>query len=182
MITDAWKGKTRTATLLFEQVDEELLAGDSYEKQVMDILGHYPSSTPQDQPDMFTNLVHAMRHLTYPKLAFVFHQVASDHETRQRVLDAVPLLRTDAGLHLMSTIVREKRSGEVSSGVLDSWYSSLSLYKNPTRSMIASAFVRTSLSPFQLCSWLLLHRCCPPCRCSLTKPCQGMRPCWASRP
>ena len=56
---------------------------------------------------------------------------------RKIVLDALPLLKTDSAVALMSTLVKTKAYPAP-----DSWFTSLAYYKNPTRSMMESVLVR----------------------------------------
>jgi len=46
------------------------------------------------------------------------------------MLDALPLVRTDAAIILMRDIVASKQLNEET---LDNWYNALAFYKNPTR-------------------------------------------------
>jgi hypothetical protein len=46
------------------------------------------------------------------------------------MLDAIPLLRTDAAVTLMRDIISSKQLNEAT---LDNWFTSLAFYKNPTR-------------------------------------------------
>ena len=54
------------------------------------------------------------------------------------MLDAVPLLKTNGGMALMAELVK---SGSIADVTLDIWYATLPFYKNPSRSMVASAYV-----------------------------------------
>ncbi len=57
---------------------------------------------------------------------------------RKFMLDAIPLLRTDAAVTLMRDIVE---SGQLNDVTLDNWFASLAFYKNPTRAMITTSAV-----------------------------------------
>jgi hypothetical protein len=57
---------------------------------------------------------------------------------RKLVLDAIPLLRTDAAVTLMRDIIS---SGQLTDATLDNWFASLAFYKNPTRAMVTTVAV-----------------------------------------
>ena len=57
---------------------------------------------------------------------------------RKLVLDAIPLLRTDAAVLLMRDIIA---SGQLTDTTLDTWFASLAFYKNPTRAMVTTVTV-----------------------------------------
>jgi hypothetical protein len=58
--------------------------------------------------------------------------------SRKLVLDAIPLLRTDAAVLLMRDIVA---SGQLTANTVDTWFASLVFYKNPTRAMVSIVLV-----------------------------------------
>ncbi len=62
----------------------------------------------------------------------------SDPDLRSFALDAVPLLRTEAGVEFMVDTIK---SGELDWGKQEAWFNALALYKNPTKSMIAALAV-----------------------------------------
>ena len=69
------------------------------------------------------------------------------------MLDAIPLLRTDAAVTLMRDIIE---SGQLNDVTLDNWFASLAFYKNPTRAMITTSAVSTVYeSVLIVCSLLL---------------------------
>ncbi len=62
---------------------------------------------------------------------------------RRFALDAVPLLRTEAGVSFM---VDRLNSGELGHEQTDRWFDALVYYKNPTKFMISSLSVGKSRS------------------------------------
>ena len=73
----------------------------------------------------------------------LFYKQINDNELRNFVLDAIPLLKTDAGITLMKEIVE---SETLPASILDMWFSTLPFYHDPTRGMIATASVSISYS------------------------------------
>ena len=68
-----------------------------------------------------------------------FNIAGHEDTLRKIVLDALPLLKTDSAVALMSTLVKTKAYPAP-----DSWFTSLAYYKNPTRSMMESVLVRAN--------------------------------------
>ena len=86
----------------------------------------------------FFILVHSLRKFSHPQLIKLFYKQINDNELRNFVLDAIPLLKTDAGITLMKEIVE---SETLPATILDMWFSTLPFYHDPTRGMIATASV-----------------------------------------
>ena len=82
-----------------------------------------------------------MRRLPYSKLSLMFEGLSSSTSRKyQFALDALPLLKTEAGVRLMADIVG-KGLLEQDDSLKDSWFGSLVFYKNPTRGMISAVTV-----------------------------------------
>lgn len=84
----------------------------------------------------FTNLVREMRKLKLAEIYDVHMQL--DPSEVIFALDAVPLLRTDAGVQFM---VDSVHLGMVDAKRQDQWFATLANYKSPTRAMLASVQV-----------------------------------------
>ena len=67
---------------------------------------------------------------------------------RKFVLDAIPLLRTDAAVTLMRDIIG---SGQLNDVTMDNWFASLAFYKNPTRAMVTTVAVSFYIYIFLYC-------------------------------
>ena len=113
------------------------------EKHVLDLLQKYKSAPDSSRPDIFTDLVHSLRKFSHPQLNNLFYNQIKDNELQNLVLDALPLLKTDAGITLMKDLVDSKT---LPGTILDIWFSTLPYYHNPTRSMLVTAAV--SKMPF----------------------------------
>ena len=134
--------KGKTSTLLFNRDNERSSSVD--DKHVLNLLRSYKSVSDSSKPDLFTDLVHSLRRFTHPQLINLFFNEINDDELRNLVLDAIPLLKTDAGIVLMKDLFE---SGSLSGSTLDMWFSTLPYYHDPTRGMIATAAVsKMSLS------------------------------------
>jgi hypothetical protein len=122
--------------------DDDQVNGD--ESSVMAILASFKEAPVADRPVLFTDLVHSLRRLSHSQLVNIFYgsNGAKDNEARKFIFDAIPLLKTDAGITLMRDIID---SGDLSSDTLDAWYATLPFYKNPTRAMIATISVSSQL-------------------------------------
>ena len=131
----------RRSDLLYEHEDTSTDIQDT-EKLVQNTLQELVDSPASKHPDLFIKLVHGMRHLTFTSLSNIFLQLGDfsipghEAELRKIMLDALPLLKTDSAVALMSNLVKTK-----SYPAPDSWYSSLAYYKNPTRPMMESILV-----------------------------------------
>ena len=108
------------------------------EKHVLDLLQKYKSAPDSSRPDIFTDLVHSFRKFSHPQLNNLFYNQIKDNELQNLVLDALPLLKTDAGITLMKDLVDSKT---LPGTILDIWFSTLPYYHNPTRSMLVTAAV-----------------------------------------
>ena len=136
----------KRSTLLYEHEDttKDVESNEENVKQIFAELANAPAS---NQPKLFMQLVHGMRHLKYTSLSNIFWQIGDfnipgmENQMRKIVLDALPLLKTDSAIALMSDLVMTKAYPAP-----DSWFSSLAYYKNPTRSMMGSINVSVFLS------------------------------------
>ena len=116
------------------------------EKHVLDLLQKYKSTPDSSRPDIFTDLVHSLRKFSHPQLNNLFYNQIKDNELQNLVLDALPLLKTDAGITLMKDLIDSKK---LPGDILDIWFSTLPYYHNPTRSMLVTAAVSKNLVFFQ---------------------------------
>lgn len=76
-----------------------------------------------------------MRKCSHSQLVQIFQVYSSQ---QKYLLDALPLLKTDASMTLMRDLVE---GGNLDHQIMDSWMATLPYYKNPTRGMIHSAIV-----------------------------------------
>ena len=125
---------------LFSSVDKSSSFID--EQHVLELLKTYKTASESSRPDIFTNLVHSLRKFSHPQLIKLFYNQINDKESRNFVLDAIPLLKTDAGITLMKDLVE---SEVLPDSVLDMWFSTLPYYHNPTRGMITTAAVTKNI-------------------------------------
>ena len=98
------------------------------------------SSEKAKRPELFTKMVHALRKLNYNEL-FSFYMTLESGEEKSFALDAVPLLKTDAGVQFMREWLI---SGELSQKEKDAWFATLTYYKSPTKLMIEVLTVSSS--------------------------------------
>ena len=128
------------SSLLFNRLtQDDLVIG---EKHVLDLLQKYKSAPDSSRPDIFTDLVHSLRKFSHPQLNNLFYNQIKDNELQNLVLDALPLLKTDAGITLMKDLIDSKK---LPGDILDIWFSTLPYYHNPTRSMLVTAAVSKNL-------------------------------------
>lgn len=128
------------------------------ERAAMSILAKFTNIAEESQrPELFIALVHSLRQMPYADMVKLFYNTAPGGPERKFFLDAIPLIKTDAGVTLMANAIRNR---EVAREVdLDSWYSTLSFYKNPSRGMLAT--VSVILSPnslFETCRFSSCYR------------------------
>ena len=126
----------KMSSLLFNRLSQDDLVMD--EKHILDLLQKYKSAPDSSRPDIFTDLVHSLRKFSHPQLNNLFYNQIKDNELQNLVLDALPLLKTDAGITLMKDLVDSKK---LPGTILDIWFSTLPYYHNPTRSMLVTAAV-----------------------------------------
>jgi hypothetical protein len=133
--------ETRESSLIFTHPDQKDQASNDQAKLVLALLNSFKSSDEATKPEMFSQLVHSMRRLSHSQLLNIFYNGITDPELRTLALDAIPLLKTDAGIALMKDIVE---TGELPIQTLDMWFATLAYYKNPTREMlgVVSNFLR----------------------------------------
>ena len=122
---------TNNSFLVYSQLDQSA--------HVLQTLAQFWTTEEASRPEMFSDLVHSMRHLTHAQLLSIFYNGITDDQTRKVVLDALPLLKTDAAITLMSDIIE---SGSLPLGLVDTWFATLPFYKNPTRGMLSVVLVR----------------------------------------
>ena len=116
-----------------EEPDQE--KGDSDEESVRELLGQVrsPGFQESELPSIFRSLVHSMRKLQHSELVLIHNEIVGDRRCRKLFEDALPLLKTDPGISLMRDIIK---SGSLTQEVVDTWFYSLTFYKNPTRAML----------------------------------------------
>merc|ERR1711881_223071 len=129
--------QARKSSLLYtheaEHVDDQ--DHDEAAQHVLNLLNEYQTTEKAEKrPEIFADLVHSMRHLSHPKLMKIFYSGITNDRARSLVLDALPLLKTDAGIRLMQDIIE---SGDLPLDILDMWFDTLPFYKTPTRGMLA---------------------------------------------
>ena len=112
-------------------------ASESVETIIAIISEAFPDHGSEDhveakRPELFTKMVHALRKLNYNEL-FSFYMSLDSGEQKSFALDAVPLLKTDAGVQFMKEWLL---SGELSQKEKDAWFATLTYYKSPTKLMI----------------------------------------------
>ena len=130
----------RRSNLLFQHQDKDPDQRSNDEGHVNEILEAFQVESEDFRPALFSDLVHTLRRLSHSQLVKTFYGI-TNNELRRFVFDAIPLLKTDAGIVLMRDIID---SGALSIDTLDTWYSTLPFYKNPTRAMIATVSVSHS--------------------------------------
>ena len=112
--------------------DHQRADGSADEYHVKQLLKTAETIEESKIPTLFNNLVYSLRNLKHSNLIKIYHDIAHDR-SNALFMDALPLLRTDAGVSLMRDIIV---SGELPFKTIDSWLFSLTFYKNPTRAMI----------------------------------------------
>ena len=108
-------------------------------QSVMDILEQQKVSTISELPTLFDKLVYSLRSLQHAQIVKVYYSL-DNISTKKFFQDALPLLKTDAGVTLMKDIINKQ---DISEEIMVSWFSSFSFYKNPTRGMLVvlSSFI-----------------------------------------
>ena len=106
---------------------------------VTDLLNRHQTVHTSQLPSLFDSLVYSMRSLKHSDMIKIYYDIKVT-STRKFFQDALPLLKTDAGVTLMKDILT---TGELTSDITDLWFSSLAFYKNPSRGMliILSSFI-----------------------------------------
>ena len=107
------------------------------EASIKTMLTEFKTASHDKHPDIFTNLVHALRKVGYSQLTKIFYAI-TDPAVKRFVLDAIPLLKTDGGIALMAELFK---AGGITDSTQDIWFSTLPFYKNPSRSMVGSVLV-----------------------------------------
>ena len=115
---------------------------DTDENSVRELLNRVktPGFQESQLPSIFRSLVHSMRKLQHSELVLIHNEIAADRRCKKLFEDALPLLKTDPGISLMRDIIK---SESLDQEVVDTWFYSLTFYKNPTRAMLTvlSTFV-----------------------------------------
>ena len=108
-------------------------------QNVIDILEQQKVSTISQLPTLFDQLVYSLRSLQHAQIVQVYYSI-DNISTKKFFQDALPLLKTDAGVTLMKDIINKR---DISEDIMVSWFSSFSFYKNPTRGMLVvlSSFI-----------------------------------------
>ena len=111
----------------------------SEESHVKETLSKHPFAETSELPKYFDELVYGLRSLKHSQMVNIYYSLRNQR-TVKFFQDALPLLKTDAGVTLMKDIIN---SGELKNDIVDKWFSSLSFYKNPTRGMLSvlSSFI-----------------------------------------
>ena len=118
-------------TLSFNQNFEQTDNSEDYMSKIQNILQE-ENTEEKSRPERFTELVHSLRKCSHSQLVQMFQA----HPNQNVLLDALPLLKTDAAMTLMRDLLE---SGRVSGQIVDTWMATLPYYKNPSRGMIHSA-------------------------------------------
>ena len=111
------------------------------EASIKNMLTEFKTASHDKHPDIFTNLVHALRKVGYSQLTKIFYAI-TDPAVKRFVLDAIPLLKTDGGIALMAELFK---AGGITDSTQDIWFSTLPFYKNPSRSMVGSVLVSDTI-------------------------------------
>ena len=127
----------KISSLLFSRLYNKEDSSVKNEELVLNLLKQYKDSPGSSRPEIFTNLVQALRKLSNPEIKLLYQRLKND-ESLQIVIDAVPLLKTDAGIGLMKDLVE---SQSIPENVLDIWFSTLPFYRNPSNFMIDTVAV-----------------------------------------
>ena len=106
---------------------------------VMNVLRKHPRAENSELPTLFDQLVYSLRNLRHSQMVNIYYSI-SNYRTKKFFQDALPLLKTDAGVTLMKDIINSREIGQ---DIVDNWFSSLAFYKNPTRGMLVvlSSFI-----------------------------------------
>ena len=105
---------------------------DADESFVHNILENHPDVENSELPGMFNKLVYSLRNLKHSQMVNLYYNI-KNKRTKKFFEDALPLLKTDAGISLMRDVIK---SGQLSKEIVDNWFSSLAFYKNPSRAML----------------------------------------------
>ena len=114
--------------------NHERADGGADEEHVNQLLQDFSRVKKSEIPSLFNNLVYSLRNLNHVQLVKTYDGI--EHQDVKRFfLDALPILKTDAGVNLMRYIIQQ---GTLSNQTINSWFTSLAFYKNPTRPMIST--------------------------------------------
>ena len=114
--------------------NHERADGNADEEHVGSLLDSYSGAEEDKIPTLFNNLVYSLRNLKHSQLITAYQKI-QDEKTKYFFLDALPILKTNAGVSLMSDFIK---SGVLPAKITDGWFTSLAFYKNPTRIMIST--------------------------------------------
>jgi Domain of unknown function (DUF1943)/Lipoprotein amino terminal region len=126
------QSKTRTNLIFLH--DHQRADGSADEQFVENLFLKTDIIEDHEIPSLFNNLVYSLRNLKHSQLIKIYYRLANE-KNRALFMDALPLLRTDAGVSLMRDIIV---AGKLSGKTVDDWFFSLTFYKNPTRAMVAT--------------------------------------------
>lgn len=104
-------------------------ADESFVQEILDL---HPNMENSELPGLFNKLVYSLRNLKHSQMVNIYFNI-KNQRTKKFFEDALPLLKSDAGVSLMRDIIK---SGQLSKEIVDSWFSSLAFYKNPSRAML----------------------------------------------
>ena len=112
------------------------------EEMVKELLGTLENVVDSEVPRIFSTLVYSLRNLKHSVIKRIYHGI-SNKRTKKFFEDALPLLKTDSGVLLMRDIIID---GQLPESTVDSWFSYLALYRNPSKLMLStlSVFIDTS--------------------------------------
>ena len=103
------------------------------EELVSKIIKEHAQVPTRELPTLFDQLVYQLRSLKHSQMVKAYYSI-NHPRTKKFFQDALPLLKTDAGVTLMKDIIQSR---EISEAIIDNWFSSLAFYKNPTRGMLS---------------------------------------------
>ena len=104
-------------------------ADESFIQEILDL---HPNVENSELPGLFNKLVYSLRNLKHSQMVHFYHNIRNQR-TKKFFEDALPLLKSDAGVSLMRDVIK---SGQLPTEIVDRWFSSLAFYKNPSRAML----------------------------------------------
>lgn len=125
-------------TFVQDHKQSKELAGESSVRELLSRVNS-PSFQESELPAVFRSLVYSMRSLQHAQLNLIYMNIKGSRKSKKLFEDALPLLKTNPGISLMRDIIK---STSLDQSIVDTWFSSLTFYKNPTRAML------TALSTF----------------------------------
>ena len=104
--------------------DHRRTNSESNVQNVIDILEQQKVSTISQLPTLFDKLVYSLRSLQHAQIVKVYYSI-DNISTKKFFQDALPLLKTDAGVTLMKDIINKR---DISEEIMVSWFSSFSFF------------------------------------------------------